>query len=505
MTVHALDQALLIGAAVLLVAVVAVRAASRTGLPSLLLYLGIGLLLGADGLGIRFSNAALAEVLGYAALVLILAEGGLTTRWSTIRSAVPPAISLAVVGVGVSVAITGVAAHLLLGLDARRALLLGAIVSPTDAAAVFSVLRRLPLPRRLTGVLEAESGFNDAPVVILVVTFGGALTAPGPWHVILGSILAELAIGALVGLAIGRIGAITLRRVALPVSGLYPIAVLAFAVLAYAAGALLHGSGFLAVYLAALILGNSALPHRLASRGFAEGLAWLAQIGLFILLGLLATPSALAGQVLPAIAVGAVLLLVARPVSVLASTLPFRLPGRLRFPISWREHLFLSWAGLRGAVPIVLATIPIVGSVRGGEALFNTVFVLVAVFTLIQGPTLPWVAKALGVTSPADTTELEVESAPLERLRSNLLEVRVPAGSRLHGVEVRELRLPYGASVVLVVRAGKSLVPSLDTMLLREDELLVVTPAAVLERTEARLRAVSRRGRLAGWFGEHGT
>ncbi|MFD9130228.1 potassium/proton antiporter, partial [Kitasatospora sp. NPDC059571] len=315
MTVDRLNTFLLEFAVILLVAVVAVRFSTRSGLPSLLIYLGIGVALGQNGLGFVFHNAELTQVLGYAALVVILAEGGLKTGWRSIRPVMPAAAVLATAGVVISVLVTAGGAHLLIGLDWRTALLLGAIVSSTDAAAVFSVLRLVPLPRRLTGLLEAESGLNDAPVVILVVAF--ATAGPlDPWYVLAGTILAELAIGAAVGFAVGRLGAYAVKHVALPSSGLYPIAVLALTVLAYAGAALLHGSGFLAVYTAAVILGNSKLPHGPAVRGFADGLAWIGQIGMFVVLGLLCTPSQMGSAVVPALASGAVLVFLARPASV---------------------------------------------------------------------------------------------------------------------------------------------------------------------------------------------
>jgi cell volume regulation protein A len=495
LTVDRLNQILLVGALVLLVAVVAVRLASRSGLPSLLIYLGIGVVIGQDGLGVRFDNAELTQVLGYAALVVILAEGGLGTKWHEIRPVVPAAAVLATAGVAVSVGITAAAAHYLVNLDWRQSLIIGAVVSSTDAAAVFSVLRKVPLPPRLTGLLEAESGFNDAPVVILVV----ALSASGHaqhWYVLLGEIALELAIGAAIGLAIGFLGAFAMRRVALPASGLYPIAVMAIMVLAYAAGALAHGSGFLAVYVASVILGNAKLPHRPATRGFAEGLAWLAQIGLFVLLGLLVTPHDLADDIWPAVIVGLVLTAVARPLSVLLSLAPFR--------VSWRDQVLLSWAGLRGAVPIVLATIPMVTGVSESRRIFNIVFVLAIVYTLIQGPTLPWLARRLRLSDPEAATDLGIESAPLERLRGHLLSVSVPEESLMHGVEVGELRLPAGAAVTLVVRDGKSFVPAPTTVLQRGDELLVVATDPVRDATEARLRAIGHGGKLAQWLGAGG-
>jgi cell volume regulation protein A len=423
-------------------------------------------------------------------LMLILAEGGLTTSWPEMRPVARIGLSLATLGVAVSVAVVAVAAHLVLGLSWQLSVLLGAITSPTDAAAVFSVLRRVPLPRRISATLEAESGLNDAPTVVLVtlISAGGSHSVPG----LVGLVVFELALGVLGGLAIGYGGAWLMRRVALPASGLYPLSVLAIAIVAYSGTSLLHGSGFAAVYVAALILGNSELPHRAATRSFSEGIAWLAQIGLFVMLGLLASPGRLNWDVLwHAVVAGLVLTLLARPVSVLASSVAQRMP--------WQEAAFISWAGLRGAVPIVLATIPLSERVPGSARLFDIVFVMVVVYTLLSGPTLPWMARLLGVASQSEPRDLDVEAAPLERISADLLQVRISLESRLHGVEVGELRLPKGASVALIVRDGETRVAEDRTVLHRGDDILVVTPRKVREKTEMRLRSVSMRGRLAGW------
>ncbi|KND44479.1 MULTISPECIES: potassium/proton antiporter [Streptomyces] len=494
LTVHDLNQLLLVCSLVLLVAVAAVRISSRSGLPSLLVYLGIGIAMGQDGIGdIHFDNAELTQVIGYAALVVILAEGGLGTKWKEIKPALPAAASLALVGVAVSVGVTAAGAHYLIGLEWRQSLIIGAVVSSTDAAAVFSVLRKIPLPARVTGTLEAESGFNDAPVVILVAS----LSMAGPvehWYVLIGEIALELAIGAAVGLAVGWLGSWGLRHVALPASGLYPIAVMAIAVTAYAAGAMAHGSGFLAVYLASVVLGNAKLPHWPATRGFAEGVGWIAQIGMFVLLGLLVTPHEMGDDIWPALVIGLVLTMVARPLSVIVALTPFRVP--------WREQTLLSWAGLRGAVPIILATIPMVSGIEGSRRIFNIVFVLVVVYTLVQGPTLPWLARKLRLGGSGDeAADLGIESAPLERLRGHLLSVAIPEKSRMHGVEVNELRLPPGAAVTLVVRDGTSFVPLPTTVLRRGDELLVVATDPVRDQAERRLRAVGQGGKLADWLG----
>ncbi|MBA3251659.1 MAG: potassium/proton antiporter [Geodermatophilaceae bacterium] len=486
--------ALLIGALVVLAGALAVRVSTRLGLPSLLLYLGLGVLLGESVIGLRFDDAELTRTLGICALVVILAEGGLTTRWTAVRDAVPRSIVLSTLGVAVSIVVAGAASVLALGVDWRTGLLLGAVVSSTDAAAVFSTLRGLGLPRRVTATLELESGLNDAPVVIIVVLLSSDAVLNLPEA---GALLVyELIAGAAIGIAMGFLGAWVLRRSALPASGLYPLATVAFCVAAYAAADVAHASGFLAVYVAGLVLGNSRLPHRRATLGFAEGLAWLSQIGLFVLLGLLVSPSRLLNVLVPAVVIGLALLLVARPLSLLASMAAFRVP--------WREQAFLSWAGLRGAVPIVFATIPVTEGSPDALRLFDIVFVLVVVFTLVQGTTLPAVARVLGVAGDAPTQEIEVESAPLEELGADLLQVKVPPESRLHGVYVSELRLPEDAAVTLIVREGHSFVPGATTRILRGDELLVVTTSAVRDRAENRLRAVSRAGRLAGWRGERG-
>ncbi|HZB50180.1 MAG TPA: potassium/proton antiporter [Mycobacteriales bacterium] len=484
----------LAGAGVLLVSVLAVRVSTRLGLPSLLLYLGIGVAIGEAGLGLRFDDAGLSQTLGLAALVVILTEGGLTTRWHAVRPAVPLAILLSTVGVAVSVAVTASAAVVLLDTGWRTGLLLGAIVSSTDAAAVFSTLRLLGLPPRLTATLEMESGINDAPVIILVTLLSTGATG-SPVEVV-GLILYELVIGAVIGVLVAVAAARMLREGALPAAGLYPLAVLAVAVGSYALATVAHASGFLAAYLTGLVLGNVTLPHRRATLGFVEGLAWLAQIGLFVLLGLLVSPTRLDEALLPALGIGAALLLLARPLSVLASCVWFR--------VRWAEQLFVSWAGLRGAVPIVLCTIPLTAGVAEARGFFDLVFVLVVVFTLVQGTTLAPLAKVLGLASDAEPRDVEVDAAPLEDLDADLLQVRIPDRSRLHGVLVRELRLPPGAVVSLLVRAGEGSVPGPDTRLRRGDQLLVVTTGPARAEAERRLRAVGRAGRLADWLGETG-
>jgi cell volume regulation protein A len=491
-----LTLALLLGTAVLLVAVGAVRLSTRLGLPSLLVYLALGMALGESGLGIRFDDAQLTRTLGICALIVIIAEGGLTARWTALRPVLGPAIALSTVGVLVSIAVVGLVARLVLGVSWQVALLYGAVLSSTDAAAVFSTLRRLRLRRRPVTILEAESGMNDAPVVLLVTLLSLGSLRAHPWWQEVALVGYELVAGAAIGVAVGLAGAWALRRAALPAAGLYPLAAFGLTVLAYATGSVGHASGFLAVYAAGVVLGNARLPHRQSILGFADGLAWLAQIGLFVLLGLLASPGRLGHALVPGLVIGLALTLLARPASVLLSVSAFR--------IGWRDQGFLSWAGLRGAVPIVLATIPLSERVPGAQGLFDVVFVLVVVFTLVQGTTLPPVSRWLRVTAPAEATELMVETAPLDRMNADLLQLDIPPGSRLNGVYLDELRLPIGASVTLVLRAGTGFVPDQHTRLRTGDSLLIVATAEVRNLAERRLRAVSRRGRLARWFAEDG-
>ncbi len=491
-----LDVVLLAATGVLLAGVIAVRVSIRAGLPSLLLYLGIGLAIGEAGLGLEFNDAELAQILGSLALAVILAEGGLTTRWHVVRPVVGLSGALASVGVAVSVAVTAGLAYLALDVDVRTAILLGAVVSSTDAAAVFAVLRQIPLRPRLRATLEAESGFNDPPVIILVTVVISDAWDEANVAAVAVMMLYQLLVGAVVGLLVARAGQWMLSRSALPSTGLYPLATMAIALLAFAVSGVVGGSPFLAVYVAGVLLGNAALPHRNATLGFAEGLAWLAQIGLFVLLGLLASPSRLPEALLPALIVGAGLLLVARPLSVLVCAVPLRVP--------WREQAFMSWAGLRGAVPIVLTTLPITAGLPAAQRIFDVVFLLVVVFTLVQGPTLPFLARRLRVVESGATREVSFESAPLEDMDATLIQFTLPERSRLAGVYVSELRLPGDAVITLVHRAGKIFVPDQGTVLRAHDHLLLATSNRDQVATEQRLRAVSRAGRLAGWYGERG-
>jgi cell volume regulation protein A len=489
---HGVDLALLAGCGLLLVAVLAVRLSSRTGVPALLVYLALGLVLGEAGFGIRFEDYDLTGELGLVALAVILAEGGLTTRWTQVRDAAGIATVLSTLGVAVSVGVVAGSCVWLLDTSWRTALLLGAALASTDAAAVFSVLRRLPLKARVRTILEAESGLNDAPTVVLVsLASSDSWSSTTVWEV-LGLVVFELVVGQAVGVAVGFVARTGLARLALPSAGLYPLATVAVVLLAFGGAGALNASGFLAVYVAGVIVGSAKLPHRRAVLGFATSLALLAELGLFVLLGLLASPDRLVDALPTALVVGGAALFVARPLAVLLSTTAFRLP--------LKEQTFLAWAGLRGAVPIVLAIVPVTQHVPDGTKVLDVVFVLVVVYTLVQAPTLPMVGRRLGVVEDLAARDLEVEAAPLEEAGADLLQVRVRPGSHLHGVYVDELRLPPGAVLSLIVRDKEGQVPTRDTRLQTGDQLLIVATTESRSAAEDRLRAVSKDGKLARWY-----
>lgn len=306
-------------------------------------------------------------------------------------------------------------------------------------------------------------------------------------------ILVELVGGIILGAVLGYLGARILKAVALPASGLYPLSALAVVVIAYGSGVVLHLSGFAAVYVAAVILGNSALPHRNATRSFAEGIGWISQIGLFVMLGMMARPELLTGQmVIESLVIGTFLTFVARPVSVALCSVWFKVP--------WREQAFISWAGLRGAVPIIMATVPLAAGAPSAERISEEVLVFVVVFTLVQGPSLPWVARKLGIVDDAAALDIEVEVAPLDRIQADFMQVKVPDGSKLHGVTIGELRLPRFTVISVILRDGHPLVPSALDRIQAGDELMVVVPSASRAVTEKRFREVGRYGRLARWL-----
>lgn len=493
MTLEELAPVLLVGSVIVLVSVVGVRLAGRLGVPGLLLYLLLGLLLSSVFPALKVEDAQLATVLGYSALVLILAQGGLTTRMSQLRPVMWPAITLASLGVAISITLVAVPLVLFLGVSTQNAIIIGAVLAATDAAAVFSVMRSMRISSRVRTLLEAEAGFNDAPVVVLVsVVSSGAFDTTPYWQIPL-IVLAELVGGALVGVGVGYASRWLLPRLALPAVGLYPIAALALLIGAYGLADVLHTSGFLAVYVAAVLIGSTArLPHRRSIIGFADGLAWIAEIGLFFMLGALADVDTLPTAIPLAIVVSAIILFVARPLAAVISLLPFRLP--------WTTIGFTSLAGLRGAVPIVFAAIPLGLGVPGARLVFDVTLIVTLILMLVQVPLIRVAGRRMGVIKADEAVELELESAPLDGMRAQVLGIEVPAESGLVGTFVTEIGLPDGAVVSLIVRGDTAIAPDVHTRIRAGDQVLFVTTEEARAATEERIRAIVRSGRLARWL-----
>ncbi len=462
-----IDGPLLVGAGLLTAGVLAAALGARLRVPGALLFLALGMLIGDEGLDwVSLSEPVLVQSLGVLALVVILFEGGLTTDLRQLRRGAAPGLALATVGVAVTAGITALGAVWLLGLPSRVGWLVGAIVASTDAAAVFELLRRAPLPERLSAVLKVESGANDPVAVLLTV---GLLSAWGPPA----STTAWLAFGALqliggaaLGWAGGWLAAVTLRRVELGAAGLYPVLALAAAGVTYGLAVAVGASGFLAVYVAGIILAAEVPRRRSALRTFHMALANGAEVGLFLLLGLLVFPSQLPAVALTALGVTALLILVARPLACAVTLAPMG--------FSARGIAVMSWLGMRGAVPIVLATFAASAGIAEAAAIFHVVFFVVLTSALVQGLSAVPVIRALGVATERSPTDVIADALPLEGTGLDVVEVLVPDGSPLDGRLLREVPAPRGALVAAVLRGGEVVVPRGATRL-RAGDLLIVT------------------------------
>jgi potassium/hydrogen antiporter len=443
--------------------------AGRLRVPGLLLFLFLGMAIGSDGLGwIDFSDYRLARRIGIIALALILFEGGLTSGLLEIRPVLRPALSLAIVGTVVTAAVTGFAAVWLFDVSTLDGLLLGSVLAATDGAAIFALLRGSTLKRRLATTLEGESGFNDPVAILLVLGFIEWLQHDDYGIADMAVLFVrQLGIGLAIGVAVGLAAAWTLRRVTLATAGLYPVATLAVAALAFGGADALHGSGFLAVYLAGLALGTSGIPAQQTVTSFHQGLAWVAQVAMFVALGLLVFPSRLDDVAVRGTVLALVLVFVSRPVAFAIATLPMR--------FTWPERVVLAGAGLRGAVPVVLATFPILAGVGGSTQLFDVVFFAVLLSTIIQGTTFEPVARWLGATTdePALPRPL-AEAGTIRRLGAEVLEYPVADDDAVVGARVRDLGLPREAVVNVIVRGGEAIPPRGSTILRAGDRLHVL-------------------------------
>jgi cell volume regulation protein A len=443
--------------------------AGRLRVPGLLLFLFLGMGIGSDGLGwIDFDDYALARRIGIIALALILFEGGLTSGLLEIRPVLAPAISLAIVGTIVTAAVAGFAAIWLFDLSTLDGLLLGSVLAATDGAAIFALLRGSTLKRRLATTLEGESGFNDPIAVLLVIGFDEWLTHDSYGIAdMLVLFVRQIGIGLAVGIAVGAAAVWALRHVRLATAGLYPVATLAVAAVAFGGADSLHGSGFLAVYIVGLALGTFGLPAQQTVTSFHQGLSWVAQVSMFVALGLLVFPSRLDDVAVRGTVLALVLVFVARPVAVAVATLPAR--------FSWAERAVLSAAGLRGAVPVVLATFPVLAGVGGSLQLFDVVFFAVLLSTLIQGTTFEPIARWLGATTtePAMPRPL-AEAGTIRRLGAEVLEYPIGEDDAVVNARVRDLGLPREAVVNVIVRGDEAIPPRGSTILRAGDRLHVL-------------------------------
>jgi cell volume regulation protein A len=469
-------ELILVAAALLAAGIAASLLASRIRLPGLLLFLAVGMAIGSDGTDwIDFSDYELARTIGVVALALILFEGGLSAGFDEIKPVLRSSLSLAILGTLGTCVICGFAAAWLFNFSTLEGLLLGAIISSTDGAAIFALLRESTLRRRLARTLEGEAGFNDPVAVLLVVGFI-EWTQQDDYGVLDMALLfvREMGIGAAVGLAVGWLGVYALRSTRLASPGLYPVATLSTAGLAFGGAATLHGSGFLAAYLAGLVLGSGRIPAKQTVTVFHQGLAWVAQIAMFLALGLLVFPSQLGDVWLKGTALALILVLVARPLPAIVSTAFERFTGG--------ERLVLGWAGLRGAVPVVLATFPVIEDVEHSTEFFNIVFFAVVVSTLVQGSTVEWLARRLGVTTsePALPRPL-VEMGTVRRLGAEIVEYPVGPDDAIVGQLVRELGLPRDALLSVIVRGEEALLPRGSTRIEAADRLHVMVREEVAE------------------------
>jgi len=466
-----IESMLLIGSVMILVSIAIARLTDNLGVPTLLLFLGVGMLAGSEGPGgIYFDNAGLAQSIGIVALVFILFAGGMDTSWREVRPVLGQASILATAGILVTAVSVGLVSTVVLGVPWLTGLLLGAIVSSTDAAAVFSGLRskNVNLSGRLRPLLELESGSNDPMAVFLTVGVIELIRTPGTSAAsLLLLFFTQMGIGAALGVASGRAMVFVLNRLKLAYEGIYSVYTLAFAALIFSGTALVGGSGFLAVYIAGLVAGNSDFVQKKSLLRFFDALAWLSQMAMFLTMGLLVFPSHVLTVAGAGLVLSVFLMLVARPLGVFLC-----LAGS---GLGWREKVFISWVGLRGAVPIILAVFPMIAGVPGAETIFDIVFFIVLTSALLQGWSIHPAARLLRLDAPAERRKrYPLEFAAVEGADTELVDLIVPYHSAVAGKTIIELGMPQDSLIVLISRGDEFLVPSGGTTLQESDTVLVL-------------------------------
>lgn len=467
-----IENILLIGSVLLFISIIVGKTSYKFGVPTLLLFLLIGMLAGSDGIGkIHFENPAIAQFIGIVSLNFILFSGGLDTHWSSVKPILKEGILLSTLGVLLTAVGLGTFVYFITDFTIFESLLLGAIVSSTDAAAVFSILRSksLALKTNLRPTLELESGSNDPMAYVLTIAFLSLVTNPekSVWSVI-PFFLQQMIFGALLGLFFGYISKIIINKIKLDFEGLYPVLAIALMFITFAFTDFVGGNGFLAIYIAAVYLGNQELIHKKTILKMYDGLAWLMQIVLFLTLGLLVYPS----EILPIMGIGILislfLIFVARPIGVFISLIPFKMKMRRRF--------YISWVGLRGAVPIVFATYPLLAGIDKADMIFNIVFFISVTSVIIQGTTLSTVARWLHVALPEKVKPLsETDKLMAELPKTAMQEVALLAGNPSIGKKILDLKFPRNAIIAMIKRDQKYITPNGATQLLENDVLVVLS------------------------------
>ena len=470
-------------ALLLLFSIFASKISDRFGVPVLLLFLVLGMISGSEGIGgIYFDDPDIAQTISIIALVLILFSGGLQTKWNNVKPVMVESFSLATIGVLLTALIVGLFAWQFLGLTFLEGLLLGSMMSSTDAAAVFSVLRSkgVSLKGNLKPLLELESGSNDPMAVLLTIGIIQLINQPqtSPFSLVL-LFIQQLIIGGLLGYLMGRLAAFAINHIKLGYEGLYPVMSLSFVLLTYGIASLLNGSGFLAVYFLGIVMNHVDIVHKRSLQRFHDGFAWLMQITMFLTLGLFIFPSRLLPTAGISLLIALILIFIARPLGVFLTLLPSK--------ITLKEKSFISWVGLRGAAPIILATFPMSAGIEQSELFFNVIFFIVLTSVLIQGATLPLVARWLKLDEPEQTsTVYPIEYQPVAGMDSKLTRMIIPADSAVINRAIVDLHLPDKFLVTLIERENQFTVPYGGTVLKANDTLLVLTDneslTSVIER-----------------------
>lgn len=483
-----IESILLLVAVLIFVSVVSSKLSDKFGIPILLLFLAIGMLAGSEGIGgIYFNDARLAKSVGVVALIFIIFSGGLDTKWEDTKPVILPGAILSTAGVLMTAILTGFFAVHILKFSPLEGMLLGSIVSSTDAAAVFSVLRskRISLKQPLKPLLEFESGSNDPMAIFLTVGFISILTVENMSIVtLIPKFMLDMSVGTLVGYLMAKFIIFFINRLRLGYEGLYLVIMISLVLLTYVIAVFLKGNGILAVYIAGLMLGKAEFPNKKIIIRFHDGLAWLAQIVMFITLGLLVFPSHIVPLIGPGFLLTFLLMVVARPVTVLLCLLPFRM--------DMRKKAMIAWVGLRGSVPIILATFPFMAGIPQADTIFNIVFFVVVASVFIQGTSIPILSKILKLDVPlASKMNYPIEFEKIADIDAELIDVIVPFDSEVIGKRISDLNIPKKCLIVLICRNGKFLIPSGSMVIESGDVLLVlanISDFLVFQQTLSRLK-----------------